>query len=890
MKADISTVESLLHGSSVFLIPHFQRSYSWGEKQWARLWADLHNVASGDTQRQHFIGPLVCAALPFVAGENVVRFEVIDGQQRLTTLSTLFGAMRDVAHKFGHHDLADQINEDFLLHHRRKDHFRYKLVPRTTDRGVWQRLIDRDADTHCDQSKIDDAWRWFQEQLEPLVQRDGVDVLNRLLHAASQRLAFVAITIKDENPYRVFESLNTTGLALTEFDLVRNHLFMKVPVAEQELFDQKVWRNFERSWIDCAAKDGSVGTSATVFLRHFLMRKVGYFARGEVFVQFKAWADGLGNSPAEIVAMMKKSADIDADFRRVERIRDQRNRGDAGADWPKNAIDKRLLQLAFCDARSAMPLILELFDREQEGKLEKGELVHCMHDIVGFLLRRAFAGEQSKIYAKKFVEIARRLEAPVRACLQTELHRIGWPSDNIVVNELRSFALYRSEPMKARLILEELERAEAHPEASQLAALQIEHVLPQKLSGADGQEWKAMLGENWRDDHAARVHTLGNLTLTGFNQTLSNKAFATKCATLRKSKIGLNDPIVARRKWNASVIEARGDELAATFCSLFPVVGSAPIDDGIDQVQRTERADINRAFWKQVATALGALESADFSGTPCGQTSMIAATNFRSLRIVLRFDRATDQIGVRASFCGADGLRQFATLRTQRARIETRLGASVGEQEARRGRTPGFSIERSNAGLSTAQGEASAIMWLANQAHAFRVAVEPSLEDIGAKRKRQRTAEVGRIQMTWFEQLLAAARLRTPLHANQSPQSDSYVSATSGVRGLAYQYVVRRQTGRVELYFQVSKKDPTRPKRQFAWFESHRREIAKALPALKWIAIEGRNGCQLSIPLARGYEAPIEQWSEIHEQLIDTMIELHATLQPYIDLGEVERV
>ena len=145
----------------------------------------------------------------------------------------------------------------------------------------------------------------------------------------------------------------------------------------------------------------------------------------------------------------------------------------------------------------------------------------------------------------------------------------------------------------------------------------------------------------------------------------------------------------------------------------------------------------------------------------------IAATNFRSLRIVLRFDRATDQIGVRASFCGADGLRQFATLRTQRARIETRLGASVGEQEARRGRTPGFSIERSNASLSTAQGEAS---------------------------------------------------------------------------------------------------------------------------VLKWIAIEGRNGCQLSIPLARGYEAPIEQWSEIHEQLIDTMIELHATLQPYIDRGEVERV
>jgi hypothetical protein len=890
MDARIVTVEALLHGSSVFLIPHFQRDYSWREKQWERLWSDVLGIAEDPTSRKHFIGPLVCAATTPVAGDNLTRFQVIDGQQRLTTLSILFGALRDAAAELGERDLAAQIAEDFLVHHRRRDAMRYKLVPRTGDRSVWQNLVEERPDARSEISGIDDAWLWFREQVRALASTEGGAAIQRLRFAAGQRLAFVSITIADENPYRVFESLNTTGLALTEFDLVRNHLFMKVPIEAQEQFDTAIWQPFERLWKTACEDPSKVGRHATAFLRQFLMRKAGHFNKGETFQQFKTWCDGLGATSEQVIAILSRQAAHAVTMHRAEQLRDGRQRGVDGADWPTEQLGQRLLQLAYCDAGTSMPLLLELFDRHDRDEIDSDELLGCLQDLVSFLVRRSIAGEKTKQYDKKFVDVTRKLGSSVRATLQDALHRIGWPSDTVVLAALRTFPLYASESSKARLILEELERSQRSKERVQLAPLQIEHVLPQKLSGSDGKEWKEMLGARWRDDHERVVHALGNLTLTGFNQTLSNKAFATKRTTLRASKLSLNEAFHGLRRWNADSIDERGQRLGREFLERFPVIGDPPPASEEEVHQKVQKADRNRDFWRLVSDRIAETDGEPLAGNPSGKPFLDLRTNFRCLKIVPYFNRRSSTIGVMASFLGSEGDKRFATVRAGRKAIEERFGAPLAERARRKGSAADFHLERVVPDLETGAGEAAAVEWLAEHACRLRTAMGPALEAAGARIARNRSTERHLARRRWYQQLLERARGRLPLHAHRTASVDSWVSAASGVRGLTYVYVVAQRASRVELYISHNREDPERPKRRFAWFESRRREIGRSLPDLVWERLDDKEACRLSIPVEGGYRSPDADWPRIHDALIDCMIRLHGTMQPIIDAGEVERV
>lgn len=890
MDARIATVEALLHGSSVFLIPHFQRSYSWERKQWERLWSDVVHISNDATSRKHFIGPLVCAATTPIAGNNLTRFEVIDGQQRLTTLSVLFGALRDAAYEIEEVELAEQITEDFLIHHRRKDAMRYKLIPRTADRLVWQRLIERQGDRTSDASGIDDAWAWFLEQCRSLAAHDGGAALRRIQSAAGQRLAFVSITIVDENPYRVFESLNTSGLALTEFDLVRNHLFMKVPVDAQETFDEQVWRPFERIWTDACGTASAGGRAATTFLRQFLMRKAGRFNKGETFLQFKIWSDALGVSPEAIIALLSSQAQVAVSMIALENLRDRRQRGSEDADWPGAVLEQRMLQLAYCDAGTAMPLVLELFDRHRQGELETEDLVGCLQDLVGFLVRRTIAGERTKHYDKRFVEITRNLGTPTRQRLQESLHRIGWPSNGAVLSALRNFPLYKSDTLKARLILEELERASRHKEKVQLAPLQIEHVLPQRLSGADAADWKKMLGDSWRADHERVVHTLGNLTLTGFNQKMSNKAFGVKRTTLKASKLNLNEHFHGLRRWTTEAIDARGQQLGEAFLTRFPVVGEPPPASEQEVQEKSRKADRNRAFWRKVADVIAETDGDSMAGNPSGKPYLDLPTSFRCLKIVPWFDRRQQTMGVMASFTGDEGDLRFATVRAHRSTLESQLGIDLGERGRLKHSAANFMCERPLPNIDSPEGERAAVDWLANQAVRLREVMEPVMQLAGARTARLKNTERHQIRKRWFLQLLERARARTPLHAHRTPGVESWVSAASGVRGLIYVYVVAQQSSRVEFYLMHDRDDPSKPKRRFDWLVERRKQIAKTLPDLVWERLDDKAACRLSIPIEGGYRFPESAWPTIHSQLIDAMVRLHATMQPFVDGGELERV
>jgi hypothetical protein len=897
MHAQITSVENLLHGNNVFLIPHFQRSYSWGERQWERLWTDLLALPDDAPSRQHFIGPLVCASAPVVAGDSLNRFEVIDGQQRLTTLSALFGAMRDVARELGDDAMAVGITEDLLVHHRRKDGLRYRLVPRSDDRAVWHKLVDGLEVGDGTPSMIDDAWAWFRDQVRSIARRDGIDAVARLRFKAGQRLAFVSISISDENPYRVFESLNTSGLALTEFDLVRNHLFMRVPVGEQQHFEESAWRAFEHVWAPASSgtKRGVWSKAATSFLRHFLMSRVGYFPQGETFLQFKAWADAQGGTPAEIVGRLMKPARLAADMRVLEQLRDSRQKGSEGADWPTDPRRRALLQIAFCDAGSAKPLVLELFSRREAGDIDEDTLLRCLHDLVSLLMRRALTGAKTKQYDKRFVEIARKLDVPIRESLHAEFHRLGWPTDGAFADALMHHPIYRADALKTRLLLEDLERAEGAREHVQLARLQIEHVLPQRLSGASAADWKEMLGEEWRSDHDRFVHTIGNLTLTGYNQVMSNHSFALKRDSLTKSKLSLNDYFKGRRRWDAECIRDRARVLSMRLAELYPVFGESQRgDDGGDSaesLERADRADRNRSFWEQVHERIEGIDPDSCDGVPTGKAYMVLRTKFRNFRMIPWIDRRDDSIGVMASFNGVEGDRSFATVRAELPAIERRFGSRVGERlRGRRGQASCFIVKEQGAGLGSPTGDARAADWLAGTVLRLRDAVYPSLEGAGA----QLRGGSGRARRSgyhqWFSQLLETARSLTPLHASRSPMDGPWCTSTSGVARVEFTYWVARGHSRAELRLEPDRRDAGLPKRRFAWLLAHRTVLDREMPGLEWINDEAHDTCRITARIDGGYAFPKSEWPSIQRACIDAMIRLHAAFHPLIDSEEFRRL
>jgi hypothetical protein len=199
------------------------------------------------------------------------------------------------------------------------------------------------------------------------------------------------------------------------------------------------------------------------------------------------------------------------------------------------------------------------------------DLCGCLEDLVSFVLRRSLCGETTRTYGKWFVEVITLIRDQPRRDLQAYWLSRRWPDDAAVLARLPSFELYRRESTKTRVILEALEKSFGHRERVDLSTLTIEHVMPQTITNnKNGKAWKEMLGEGWEKTHETLLHTLGNLTLTGYNTELSNSPFETKQVELANSHLDLNAYFAGLPKWDAAAISQRAADLAARVVTLWP--------------------------------------------------------------------------------------------------------------------------------------------------------------------------------------------------------------------------------------------------------------------------------------------------------------------------------
>ena len=571
MDARYATPQKLFSGEMQFVVPLFQRSYSWKLKQWKTLWEDLKQMPEMEAGRQHFIGSVVMHPTNTVP-TGVSKYAVIDGQQRLTTLFILLVALRDTAHAAGQERLAERITDTYLANKYAPSHERYKLLPTQADRAAFRQIADRAPGTEAVPGLITDAFHYFRHQLDGWVKRDA-DRTDEMLRLILERLSLVSITLNDDDdPYLVFESLNAKGMQLTAADLIRNYLFMKIHPDQQDELNEHYWMPMQ----------SALGDSLTVFIWHYLMRNGGNVPQSDVYLSFRK-ATARRDVP-EVLAELARYAPTYARMLRPE----------LETQYP--AIQRALSRLHRTRLTVAYPLIMRFYDQVRHGnQMAEATLLSVLnllenYALRGFVARRGLNGANKSMQtlATRTNQLDQNPEA-LLSDMRTYLATQNYPSDADVYKALQEQPLYHhagERHTRTKLLLDTLEASLTPKETVLLSELSIEHIMPQKLTDA----WRAALGENAERDHEQLLHTLGNLTLTGYNSELSNSPFAQKQKHYADSNVGLNAEVAATPRWDAAAIRERGQRLAHRVIERWP--SFAPEVDGLADATDNSRSII----------------------------------------------------------------------------------------------------------------------------------------------------------------------------------------------------------------------------------------------------------------------------------------------------------
>ncbi len=571
MKAKEITLEQLVVGNMQFSVPLYQRTYSWTEKQWGPLWTAVREQAEAlldsDNGPRHFLGSVVLApGVPLPGGPQ--RWIIVDGQQRLTTLSLLLCALRDRVH-LEDAKLAKQIQEDFLVNRWEHGDDLLKVLPTQTDRISFLACVVGEPDA-AGVGNVGEAYRYFQRMIDDYDDPDDPADLHRVFKAIARRLEIVSIAAdQDDNVHRIFESLNNTGLELSQADLLRNYLFMLLPTRGQSVY-KRFWQPLQD---DLGAKDLEL-----LAWLDLIMRGQATVRRDDVYRQQQKRLRHLEHLRDEAAV----EAEVAALAERGHLLGLLLHPDREGHPDVRSALK----HLAMWDAVTTYPVAMTLLERRHRQTATDSEVAESLTCLESFLVRRMLCGTPTNNLNRilnaappELVEGA--VVEKLRMYLSRERHY--WATDDAVREAIRERNFYWSgRPQQRVFILRRLEQSHDHKEPIDWsrATLSIEHVMPQNLNHA----WRRDLaehissGQTVREMHGALVHTLGNLTLTGYNSQLSNRPFAEKRLFLRDSGLAMNHAIADRETWGPDEITARADELAERAFTLWPAPIAHPTE------------------------------------------------------------------------------------------------------------------------------------------------------------------------------------------------------------------------------------------------------------------------------------------------------------------------
>lgn len=557
MKAAEAKLENLLEGGKHYQIPLFQRPYSWRKPNWQVLWDDLVSLHPNDLQHYQFLGPIVTLSAD-AEPEGVSSFLVIDGQQRLTTLTVLLAALRDHIRATAPSmlTLADEIHETYLVNKYKDGDAKLKVLPSQEDRESYRKVILNPAD------KVDgpvrQAYDFFLDRLAEPDPDDEIPIDARIMKTiVLGRTTLISIRLDSEdNPYLIFESLNYKGEPLTQADLVRNYVFMRLPSATREDTFITKWRPMQDEFRAAAGDDAYLDELTFAFW--YYLRKDGEPVRADaVYPSVKARMESELGKLQELLDDLVTHAQL---YRRI-RFPDVE---------PEPRLARWFLRFRRLDYTTSYPFLLTVYAAYRADEISLEDFEHTLQRVESYFVRRLLVGVPTNSLAKVFNVLSSQIDrADWLGSLTTALHRLTgnlrWPDDEETLSGILSRPIYGTRQDRLKLLLETIDDSlnKEHVNHSQL---QIEHIMPQELTVT----WNEDLGSEAEAIHSGLLHTLGNLTLTGYNPEMSNKPFSEKLQWLRGSPVPLNRHFDNIEYWRGAEIEARATTLANSAVTIWP--------------------------------------------------------------------------------------------------------------------------------------------------------------------------------------------------------------------------------------------------------------------------------------------------------------------------------
>nr|WP_311565313.1 DUF4268 domain-containing protein [Peptoniphilus grossensis] len=549
MKGDGIFLFSYLEGpNNRYVIPVYQRRYDWKIENCKQLYDDLIRLTK--SKGTHFFGSIVSDVK---GGGAITEFHIIDGQQRLTTVTLLLLAIAKLVEegkaKSNEIDLRDQIMERFVISKWANKDNRIKLIPVKRDRQALYNLIFEDKEDYIENSNLTINFKYFYDRLK----KDS-DIIDEI-YFAIQRLQVISVTLdRDDDAQLIFESLNSTGLALSEGDKIRNFILMNLPLDIQNEYFEKYWIKIEEL----------TNKKIDNFVRNYLSIKTSSTpTMAKVYFEFKDYVNKHNDTLEKLLEDMLRYSKF---YKKLL---------DGKSDFNNKDLDASMFNFMKMEITVTEPFFMEVLSLNDEGKLSLDDLIGVYETIETYLFRRNICGVATNALNKIFLNLNKDIIRydgstdnyvdKLKYNLINKKDSARFPKDEEFYENFYNKEVYSMRGRFKNYLFNKIENfktVETKDIYNHLddGTYSIEHIMPQKLN----DDWFEDLGDNAEEIHEKWLHKLGNLTITGYNSDMGNSSFEKKRDGrhgFKKSGIRMNQDLALLDSWGEDEIEKRHRDL-----------------------------------------------------------------------------------------------------------------------------------------------------------------------------------------------------------------------------------------------------------------------------------------------------------------------------------------
>ncbi|WP_033426319.1 DUF262 domain-containing protein [Hymenobacter aerophilus] len=561
MKANETKIDKFLAtNETTFTIPVYQRNYDWSLVQCKQLLLDILEAGGSDKISAHFIGSIVYVHDDVYVASGLTELTIIDGQQRLTTITLIYVAMYSYAKSIGNDKLANRIYKTYLINEYAPDEEKLKLKPTDNNQAALKYILGYSDDVEFKgYSRLVDNFIYF---------KSTIDNLNfEIIQKGLSKLIFIDISLdrQKDNPQRIFESLNSTGLELSQADLIRNYILMGLNRVDQDKVYKKYWDVIEYN-----AKDEKTNSSkVSEFIRDYLTLKNKEIPnKGDVYLKFK------NKFPTGTIEYLEETL---IELRSLVKYYNKLNNPKHEAD---NDIRIQLEYINRLEINVAYPFLMKVYEDYSQGVIDKDSFVSLLLTIQSFVFRRFLLGLTTNALNKIFMTLYDKIDKEnyLISFQKSLLQRSGnqrFPKDIEVVNALKEKDLYNIKTKNRTYLFEKLENYNNKEYISvEDSSLTVEHIFPQNPES----KWKSILGSiEYSFIKESLLNTIGNLTLSGNNGKLGNKTFIEKREMnfegkeqgYKFSRLWLNRDLKDYKAWGKKEIHERCDTISNRFLKVW---------------------------------------------------------------------------------------------------------------------------------------------------------------------------------------------------------------------------------------------------------------------------------------------------------------------------------